>query len=88
MDPKKVVCCGNVVRDVIAESGHKGDVTHIRLPSRTAMSRVSGMFDGDDLLERYPEVKRVAEENPSWLEGGYRQNKIFFACHAVSMAGV
>jgi len=42
------------------------------------------MFQTKDLLKRYPEVNRVVIENPTWVKE-YKQNKIFFACHAVSI---
>ncbi len=43
------------------------------------------LFNEADLLNRYPEVKNVVNKHPEWLQGGYRLNKIFFACHAVSL---
>jgi len=58
----------------------------LRLPSPMAMSRVSGMFPEKELLSRYPEVEESLNKNPEWLNGGYRQNKVFFACHAVTVA--
>lgn len=88
--PIHIVTSGNISKRVIEEVkkaiGQSLHHTPLRLPSRTAMSRVSGMFSENDLLSRYPEVKRVKENHPDWLEGGYQLNKIFFACHAVSVA--
>ena len=55
----------------------------VRLPSPQAMNRISGMFDVEDLLRRYPKVHQVAQRNPEWLE----KNKVFFACHVVSLYG-
>jgi len=87
--PNHIVTCGNIAHRVIKtakqETLGSWDHTQLRLPSRTAMSRISGMFPEEDLLSRYPEVKKVVQERPEWLEGGYRHNKIFFACHAVSV---
>ena len=50
-----------------------------------AMSRVSGMFDEADLLIRYPEVNDVINRHPTLLDDNFRRNKIFYACHAVSL---
>ncbi|MCG9730077.1 hypothetical protein L1D44_09465 [Shewanella sp. Isolate13] len=85
LNPKVVVCCGKIAQSVVSKSGWEGEKILFRLPAKTAMSRVSGMFTEEDLFDRFPEVKKVADENPLWLSGGYRQNKIFFACHAVSV---
>jgi hypothetical protein len=49
------------------------------------MSRIVGMFDTEDLLERFPEVAAAAGRMPEFLKS-YRANKILFACHAVSLA--
>jgi len=84
LKPKKIICCGKIAKNVIDATKWSGDILHLRLPAKTAMSRVSGMFKEEDLLNRYPEVADIVNSNPSWLEGSYRQNKIFFACHAVS----
>ena len=87
--PQYIITCGNYARQVIETINQKVQaswkIIQLRLPSRTAMSRISNMFPEKDLLYRYPEVKEVIQKHPEWLEGGYRQNKIFFACHAVSV---
>ncbi len=87
--PFQIVTCGKIANKVIRETSQKLDYslehTELRLPSRTAMSRISGMFPERDLLSRYPEVLRVINIHPEWLKGGYRHNKVFFACHAVSV---
>lgn len=87
--PEHIVTCGNIAHEVIGNIQQTGTLswkhTKLRLPSRTAMSRISGMFSKDDLLVRYPEVAGVVSKHPKWVEGSYRQNKIFFACHAVSV---
>lgn len=84
LKPRLVVCSGNIADDVIAASAWTGHKIKLRLPSRVAMGRVSGMFSEDDLLRRYPEVARAIEDHPEWMEGGFTRNKVFFACHAVS----
>lgn len=85
LKPKLIICSGNIADSVVHSTGWTGDRIKLRLPSRTAMSRVSGMFQEEDLLIRYPEVQSVIEKHSGLLDGGYRRNKIFFACHAVSL---
>ena len=85
LKPNLVICSGNMADSVINNTGWTGRKEKIRLPSKTAMSRTSGMFDKDDLLARYPEVKAVVDVHPEWLSGGYEENRIFFACHVVSL---
>lgn len=82
--PKIVITAGKKAEYVIKKSCWSGQHIKLRLPAKTAMSRVSGMFQTKDLLKRYPEVNRVVIENPTWVKE-YKQNKIFFACHAVSI---
>ena len=85
--PKLVICSGNTAYAVIKKAGwSENKIKRLRLPSPTAMSRVSGMFDENDLLRRYPEVKEILGEHPEWGER-FLKNKIFFACHAVSSIG-
>ena len=79
LQPKLVITAGNKANDVIKEPHIK-----LRLPAKTALSRVSGMFQVEDLLMRYPEVQRIAIKNPLWVKE-YKENKIFYACHAVSI---
>lgn len=85
--PKHIVTSGNLANTVI-EKIERGSWKHtkLRLPSPNAMSRISGMFPEKELLLRFPEVDQVIQKHPEWAqkEGGYRQNKIFFACHAVA----
>ena len=83
--PERVICSGNVAQRVVREGGWLDEKTaKLRLPSPSAMSRTSGMFREEDLLDRYREVARVIEAHPEWVESD-RRNKIFFACHAVSL---
>lgn len=84
LQPKIVITAGKKAEYVIKKSCWSGQHIKLRLPAKTAMSRVSGMFKTEDLLKRYPEVNRVVIENPAWVKE-YKQNKIFFACHAVSI---
>ncbi|MCI0696952.1 hypothetical protein L0337_33720 [candidate division KSB1 bacterium] len=85
-----VITAGSIAQQVITRTKQaiSGSWKHtsFRLPARTAMSRISGLFRDTDLLKRYPEVASVLEKHPEWIPKKYRQNKIFFACHAVSVA--
>jgi len=83
--PNLIISAGKVAERVVKASW-AGEALFLRLPAKTAMSRVSGMFDGKDLLKRYPEVAENLVKYPDLIRDGYRQNKIFFACHAVSIA--
>lgn len=84
LKPDLVICSGKVADSVISKTGWSGHKFKVRLPAKTAISRISGMFNENDLLTRYPEVKAVVDVHPEWLED-YRSNKIFFACHVVSL---
>jgi hypothetical protein len=42
------------------------------------------MVNETDLLQRFPEVKRVVKIHPEWIQGSNSKNKILFACLAVS----
>ncbi|PWJ61957.1 hypothetical protein SAMN05720473_11334 [Fibrobacter sp. UWB15] len=79
---KQIICCGSVAASIFDFEEAKSKRTCLRLPSPNAMSRVSGMFREEDLFERYPEVKNVFAE---FKDTTHRQNKIFYACHAVSI---
>ena len=77
-DIKRVICCGSVAKSIFNFT----ERDCLRLPSPNALSRVSGMFTEEDLFKRYPEVKKVFA---NYKDAAYRQNKIFYACHAVSI---
>jgi hypothetical protein len=84
LQPKLIITAGKKAEYVVKTSCWSGQHIKLRLPAKTALSRVSGMFKADDLLMRYPEVNRIVIKNPSWVNE-YKQNKIFYACHAVSI---
>ncbi len=83
--PELIICIGKIADTVINNGKWKGKKINWRHPSPNAISRVSGMFSEHDLFSRYPEVKNGVEQHPEWVDS-YRQNKIFYACHAVSMS--
>ena len=82
--PRLIVTAGSIAKDTIRQAG--GKPLAWRLPAPMSMSRASGLFSENDLLRRYPEVAKVVKARPEWLATGYRRNKIFFACHAVSVS--
>lgn len=88
INPTHIITAGNVAEDVIkrADPARRYCRKNIRLPSRLAMSQKSGMFDVDDLLRRYPKVQQVVQDKPEWFQT-YKRNKVFFACHVVSLYG-
>lgn len=86
LKPSMVVTAGKVARNVIDKTGYQGPRLGLLLPSPMNLRRLSGLFDADDLLARYSEVRVTAKAFPELVCGNDRRNKIFFACHAVSMA--
>lgn len=94
MQPSKIITVGKIAKIVIRnipwekEDNEKwaNRTFNLRSPSKTYVSRISGMFESEDLLNRYTEVRTVINQNPHWLEKkGFEKNKIFYACHAVSL---
>lgn len=86
--PRLIVTAGKVARDVVARVGFQGQTLRLALPSPSYLSRTSCLFSETDLLERYPEVRQALRARPDLIAGRYRLNRIFYACHAVSVAGV
>ena len=88
IEPTLIISAGNVAARVLKRADPEGRCNRrkVRLPSPQAMSRISGMFSVDDLQKRYKEVRRVVEGKPEWFKD-HRQNKIFYACHVVSLHG-
>ena len=92
LQPQSVITAGNVAHKVIDIAIHIHGVAptfkhyKLRLPAKTAMSRVSGMFKVEDLRLRYPEVAKAEEKYCDSTEK-FKLNKIFYACHAVSLHG-
>lgn len=84
LKPRQIIAAGTIAKTVVSAAGSVP--LHWRLPAPMGMNRVSGMFSEKDLLRRYPEVAKALRGNPEWLKSGYRQNKIFYACHAVSIS--
>lgn len=80
----KVVCCGSTAQSIFnfVEENKKAKLCH---PSKRLLNPISGMLKESDLFEFYPDVKRAYDELEYERYGiNYKQNKIFYACHAVS----
>jgi hypothetical protein len=86
LKPTWIVCAGKVARNVIEQTGYKVKRLDLLLPSPLNLQRLSTLFDTSDLLKRYLEVDRKLAKFEDLIEGKGRNNKILFACHAVSMA--
>jgi len=86
--PKRIITVGKIARSIIKQTNWSNEnkirIIPLRSASKMALSRVSGMFYEDDLLKRYPEVNHVIENNKEWVKK-FRLNKIFYACHAISI---
>ena len=82
--PKLIITAGKIAQTIILETKWKGKQLNLRLPSKMALSRISNMFDEQDLLNKYPDVKDAVTNYSGWIKT-FRQNKIFYACHAVSI---
>jgi hypothetical protein len=89
LSPTHIVTSGKIAKITVCTALEKSGVSPIRTalghPSAQAMSRICNLFPEADLLERYPEVKKIVEAHPEWVTK-YRKNKVLFACHAVSAA--
>lgn len=86
INPTHIITAGKVAETVIERADPESRYCrkNVRLPSPRAMNLISGMFNTDDLLRRYPEVQQVVQRNPKkWL----KRNIVFFACHVVSLYG-
>lgn len=86
LKPNVVVTAGKVASTVMDKAGCQGVRLSLLLPSPMNLRRMSRLFDTEDLLARYPEVKRALKNHENLICGVDRHNKIFFACHAVSIA--
>ncbi|HET6384352.1 MAG TPA: hypothetical protein VFJ58_13245 [Armatimonadota bacterium] len=87
--PSHIVTSGKIAEITVREALEKCGCSPARRtlghPSAQAMSRICNLFSEADLLQRYPEVKKVVDAHPEWVTK-HRKNKVLFACHAVSAA--
>ena len=77
---RTVVLLGKVARTIASRAGIRNSIA-LRLPSPNNINRICGMFDIDDLMTRYPEVREAGKEVATELN----LRNVFFACHAVSL---
>ena len=88
LNPKLVICSGKIAYEVIRKAGwNEKKIKKLWLASQRVISPVSWVYDEDDLLRRYPEIKKVLNIHPELGKGNNRKNKVFFAYHAVSLHG-
>ena len=88
LQPAHLVTVGMKAHAVVSEA-LKGSQLKLKrttwaLPSPRLLSPLARMVNETDLLQRFPEVKRVVKMHPEWLQGSNRRNKILFTCLAVS----
>ncbi len=77
----------SVLRSAIDKAGIDVRLVHWWLPSPRSITRVSGTFSTDDLLYRYPEVKKIIQNNPEyWDSMDLKRDIVFYACHAVNLS--
>lgn len=81
---QKIVCCGGIAWSIFdfVEDDRKDRLCH---PSKKLLNPISGMLKEEDLLKFYPDVKSAYDELKYEQYGiNHKQNKIFYASHAVS----
>jgi len=84
--PKAIITCGKIAREVM-HLAEAPILLELRLPSPNNINRICRMFDREDLLNRYSEVREAAEDlkRERNMELKFNDGQIFFACHAVSL---
>lgn len=86
INPEIIVCVGKIAKSVIQRLEYKCKKVFLRSTSKLFLSKISGMFDTIDLLQRYPEVSEVLDKYPDLHIKKHEINKIFYACHALSIS--
>ena len=84
--PKVIISIGKIAKNIICSTTMK-DIKHLNLchPSSNYLSRFSGLVTEETILSRFPEIKKLDSKYPGWMtKGNYRQNKLFYAIHALS----
>jgi len=88
LKPKYIVCTGVYADDIISDTEYciERDCQQFHIRSASQLGRVINLFDENDLLERYPEVKNAISSNPQVVEisGMDKRYYVFYAAHAVS----
>jgi len=84
LKPKVVVTTGKIAKIIINSSEYSGKSYNLCHPSSNYLSRFSGLIEESDILERFTEISAIDQKFPSWMaKGEYRQNKLFYAMHAL-----
>lgn len=90
LQPDHVVTAGRKAGTAIGESLRRTGLsalhTALESPSPKRLCSLSRGFDPDDLLQRFPAAAHVIRQHPDWLGRKNTKHKVFFTCHAVSVA--
>ncbi len=78
--PRVIFPLGRIARNVTEKADLPNRIP-LRLPSPNNINRICGMFNKDDLLRRYPEVRQAGKD----LGVELKLSNVFFACHALSL---
>lgn len=81
--PKVIICTGKIAYNVICETNYNCNKYKIR--SASQLGRVINLFNSEDLIRRYPEVKGAIENYEGEISDQYKKYYIFYAAHAVSL---
>lgn len=83
--PKVILTVGVVPSSIISTTDFSARHYGLCHPSSNYLSRFSGLLSEETIIERFPEVKKIDDKYPEWMkQGSYRQNKLFYAVHALS----
>jgi hypothetical protein len=80
------VTFGKVAREVVRACSVDFPTLCLRLPSPRARYPIDGLFELDEILCRYEEVRQAAVSLGIDLNGKGNKGLAIFACHAVSLA--
>jgi hypothetical protein len=88
LKPKYIVCTGEYADSIISDTCFCDDKKCLQLNIRSAsqLGRVAYLFDENDLLKRYPEVKKAYKSfrRIVKIDKQDKRNYVFYAAHAVS----
>lgn len=85
-DLKRIVTFGKVAAEVVKAANVEFPTLNLRLPSPRARYPIHGLFDIEELLCRYEEVREAAVSLGIDLNGKKNKGLALFACHAASLA--
>ena len=86
LNPKIIICTGKYAESIISETKfcEQNDCKQIEIRSASQLERIVSLFNEDDLLDRYPEVKIAIEQNPDLIGDYDKRYYVFYAALAVS----